>query len=292
MEKNKLILGTVQFGLEYGISNSIGKPTKHSIKEILDKAYENNIRILDTAEAYGDSQIRIGDYHKTSKNTFNIITKFNSNVEGLSSEITSRVQANLKVLRVNSFYCYMFHSFDDFKSYYKIFEKELIELKRQGIIKKIGVSIYSNEEFKYILDSNFNIDLIQLPYNLFDNRNRRGKLISKAKAKNIEIHVRSVFLQGLFFKKASDLSGNLSLLKNEMYKIHDIKGDKMSVIDLSLNYVASNNEIDHILIGVDSVDQLNSNIKAMNSEIPLSFIEEIDKIDISETKMLNPSNWN
>ena len=78
MNSNKLILGTVQFGLDYGINNKQGQVSERSIKEILDLAFENGINILDTAEGYGDSQERIGNYHKNSSNIFNIVTKFHA----------------------------------------------------------------------------------------------------------------------------------------------------------------------------------------------------------------------
>ncbi|MDA9003693.1 aldo/keto reductase, partial [Flavobacteriales bacterium] len=97
---SKLILGTVQFGLDYGVNNTAGKPSKENIKSILDSAYNSGIKLLDTAEAYGDSQNKLGEYHSNSTNKFNVITKFSSNTEGFSLNIIERVYNNLKILGV------------------------------------------------------------------------------------------------------------------------------------------------------------------------------------------------
>ena len=136
---SKLILGTVQFGLDYGVNNSTGKPSKENIISILDSAYNSGIQLLDTAEAYGDSQNKIGEYHNNSTNKFNVITKFSSNAEGFSLNIIERVYNNLKILDVDKLYCYMFHSFDDFNKYFEKYRKDLLILKRDGIINNIGI---------------------------------------------------------------------------------------------------------------------------------------------------------
>src|ERR1035437_7466824 len=106
LAKNKIILGTVQFGLDYGINNAFGKPTQDTVKSILDYAYENNIRLLDTAEVYGDSQEVIGSYHKLSDNKFNVITKFSPKRIDLSERLTTRIFQDLEILNVDSLYCY------------------------------------------------------------------------------------------------------------------------------------------------------------------------------------------
>ncbi len=199
MQNNKIILGTVQFGLDYGINNKAGKPTYDTIKEILDLSFKKNINFLDTAEAYGDSQEKIGNYHSHSSNVFRVITKFSPSRKDLPNNISERIKCNLNTLKVESLYSYMFHSYTDFKTYFSLFKKELLSMKNEGLIKKIGVSLNSNEEIEDVLNCN-HIDLIQLPFNLLDNNNQRKKTLIKAKEKGLEIHTRSVFLQGLFLK--------------------------------------------------------------------------------------------
>ena len=287
---SKLILGTVQFGLHYGVNNTTGKPSKENIKSILDSAYNSGIQLLDTAEAYGDSQNKIGEYHNNSTNKFNVITKFSSNTEGLSLNIVERVYNNLKILDVDKLYCYMFHSFDDFNKYFEKYRKDLLILKRDGIINNIGVSLYSNDELESVLKFN-EITLVQLPFNLLDNNNKRGNIIKKAKAKGIEIHTRSAFLQGLFFKNTSELTIKIKLLEPYLNLLNDLCDEDYKMNDLALNYVCNQKNIDKVLIGVDNVQQLESNILSEKKYIKKELTNNIEAIDVEETKLLNPSNW-
>ena len=287
---SKLILGTVQFGLNYGINNTAGKPSKENIKSILDSAYNSGIKLLDTAEAYGDSQNKIGEYHNNSANKFNLITKFSSNTEGFSLNIIERVYNNLKILDVDKLYCYMFHSFDDFNKYFEKYRKDLLILKRDGIINNIGVSLYSNDELESVLKFN-EITLVQLPFNLLDNNNKRGNIIKKAKAKGIEIHTRSAFLQGLFFKNTNEFSVKIKPLEPYLNLLNDLCDEDYKMNDLALNYVCNQKNIDKVLIGVDNVQQLESNILSEKKHIEKELTNNIEVIDVKETKLLNPSNW-
>ncbi len=291
MSCNKLILGTVQFGLDYGINNLKGKPSDDTIKRTLDLAYNNGIEYLDTAEAYGDSQERIGFYHNSSSNKFKVITKFSSSITKLSGDIETRVLQNLKTLDVDSLYCYMFHSFNDFDLFFDKFKSNLISLKNKGILNKIGVSIYTNEELEKVLEFK-EISLIQIPFNLFDNDNLRGDVLRKAKKKGIEIHTRSVFLQGLFFKEKDNLEGNLKDFKSPLESLEKLsKENNVLISDIALNYACKNISIDKVLVGVDDEEQLSMNIKSINKTIDESVFNEINKIKIHRNELLNPSNW-
>lgn len=286
-----MILGTVQFGFDYGINNIKGKPTDDTIKDILDSAYLKGIRFLDTAEAYGDSQLRIGNYHSNSSFKFNVITKFKSSVKGLPNKIEERVLENIRSLNVSNLYSYMFHSFEDFDRYFSQYRKALIRLKDIGSIKKIGVSIYTNDEFEKVLTFD-DIQLVQLPYNLFDNSRLRGNLLNKAKEKGVEVHTRSTFLQGLFFKEIHTFSNKIKPLTIYMKEIQRIS-NKYNILlgDLAINYALRNDMINKVLIGVDDVYQLRSNFKSVKRYIPEAAFVEIDNIEVKELELLNPSNW-
>lgn len=287
---NKLILGTVQFGLDYGINNTLGKPTTQNIKNILDVAYANGINILDTAEAYGNSQEQIGEYHKNSPNTFNVITKFSSSVTNLSENILERVQQNIKLLNINKLYCYMFHSFKDFITYFSTFKNDLIQLQNNGLIQKLGVSVYTNVELESVLQTP-EIQVVQLPFNLLDNDTKRGQTLKKAQEKGVEIHTRSAFLQGLFFKSLHEIPEKLKPLQPYLEKIEAIKKElSLSTETISIQYPLQKTYINNVLIGVDSVGQLQSNIK--NSIAKVAIAEaDIDAINVKENLLLNPSNW-
>lgn len=287
--KSNLILGTVQFGIDYGINNKQGKPSFEKVKDILNFAYLKGIRLLDTAEAYGDSQNRIGQYHKIGSNKFNIISKFSPLRKDLSGNIMERVNDNLKTLEVENLYSYMFHSFDDYKKYFLEFKNDLIELRNSNKIKKIGVSLNSNEEIIEVL-SNSDIDLVQLPYNILDNKSKREKVFLRAKKNGVEIHTRSTFLQGLFFKDLDTIEGKIIVLKKYLLELKGLV-DKNEINNLALNYVRSNANIDGILLGVDSVSQLKKNIDCIDDNKFTDIIKNIDSINVKEEDLLNPANW-
>tara|TARA_Y100000589_G_scaffold291859_1_gene295632 strand:- start:14941 stop:15810 length:870 start_codon:yes stop_codon:yes gene_type:complete len=286
---SKLILGTVQFGLNYGINNFKGKLNAKEIKKTLDVAYKNEIRTLDTAEIYGDSHERIGEYHKKNQKTFKIISKYSSLRNDLPKNIIDRVAKNLTILNSKMLYCYMFHNFNDYKCLFELFRGDLLYLKRNGLIHKLGVSLHSNEEITEVM-KNDDIDLIQLPFNLLDNSNERAGILKKAKKKGIEIHTRSVFLQGLFFKEPSKLEGNLKVLRDDLRKINKLVSSE-NISDLALNYAYSKDYIDSVLIGVDSVDQLKANIVCVENNACRHIHSKIDEIVVKNSFMLNPSNW-
>jgi len=287
---NKLCLGTVQFGLDYGINNKIGKPSDNEMNSILDFAYSQGISYLDTAEAYGDAQQRIGNYHSGVKHRFNLITKYNSQID-LPVSIEKRVEHNLSTLKAERLYSYMFHSFDEYKLYYSQFREHLNSMVNVGLIEKLGVSVYTNEEAMQVLEDN-SIRLIQLPFNLLDNINKRKLVLQKAKERGVEIHTRSVFLQGLFFKQLSQLSDSLHNIEPYLKQIRQVQyKSNISMQAVALNYVLHQELISKVLIGVDSLLQLQENIESANSQIDESTIRKIDEIDVKEIGLLNPVNW-
>ena len=150
----------------------------------------------------------------------------------------------------------MFHSYTDFKNNLEIY-RYLLDLRKSGIISKIGISIYENDELKDIINNFQNFDVIQLPFNLLDNSKKREKYLINAKKYGFEIHARSVFLQGLFFKELSSIPNCLKNLKKELSYLKSIAVKfNLEMVDLALNYVLNKPYIDKVLIGVDSLKHL------------------------------------
>ena len=284
---SKLILGTVQFGLNYGINNRLGKPKEEEVDDILLTAFNNNIEVLDTAEAYGDAQKRIGDFHKRHPEIrFDIITKFYD--KNFSGDFEKRIKGDIDELNIETLYAYMFHNITDFFKYQHGLDT-LFKMKQKGVIKKIGVSVYTNDEVLDIIESGVEIDLVQLPFNLLDNNNKRLSVLKRLKEKNIEVHTRSVFLQGLFFM--NDLPDSLKVFSRELEYLKEIaKKNNTNIKDMALNYCVANKYIDKVLIGVDTKNQLSDNINSLKG-LNKKTIEEVDKIDFENTKYLNPANW-
>lgn len=287
---SKLILGTAQFGLNYGVNNLTGKPKRREVFGILKTAYDSGIRVLDTAEVYGNAHQLIGDFHKAHENLkFKIITKFPHNTQ--NNLIKSKVIEYLDLMNLEALDVLMFHSFDSFKSNYNLLNA-LCELKSHGIIKNIGVSVYTNSDLKSLLNEDL-VTVVQLPFNLLDNFKVRGDLIEKLKLKGKIIHTRSAFLQGLFFKKHTDNFYIVKSLNSYLKDLDKIKEDlDCTMEELALSYCIMQKNIDNIIIGVDSKIQLNSNIKAANYVINEEASKRLNNIAVENLDLLNPSLWN
>ncbi len=287
---DKLILGTVQLGIPYGINNTIGKPDLSQVKAILNLAKEKGIQTLDTAKAYGNASELIGNYQKEFNFFFKVISKFHIG----NSKLEENCISELKALNIKQFEAYLFHSFYDFETASLEIINSLKHLKKTGLINKIGVSIYGNDQFEKAIDSEY-IDIIQLPYNLLDNDYQRGRLIQKAKHNGKELHVRSVFLQGLFFMNLKTIPKNIEKLRPYLEKINNVAlSEKLTQQELALFYVLKNPLIDKVLIGVDSFEHLQSNILALEKikYVQEELIAKINNIKVIETDLLNPVNWN
>lgn len=285
----KLILGTVQMGLDYGINNSFGKISIEESYQILLKAHISGITTLDTAEVYGNAHKVIGVFHKNNPDyKFNIVTKVPHNIESNSIEI--KVKEYLADLEVNCLDVLMFHSFESFINNSTAIDV-LVDLKLKGYINHIGVSVYTNDQIEYLLNED-EISVVQLPFNLLDNISIRGTLIEQLKAKGKIIHTRSAFLQGLFFKKTSDKNKIVQKLKSELEILNQIvEQSNCSMEELALSYCLFQKNIDNVIIGVDSEDHLITNIKASTYKIEEDTILKINNIKTKDLDLLNPSLW-
>ena len=282
----KLILGTVQFGLNYGISNTNGKPSKTEVFEILESAKNAGITTLDTAKAYGNAIDIIGDFHQSTNFKFNIITKYKSENE---LNIWDSLKDDLDKLHISKYDCVMLHNSKDLTNEDTIIT--LKKLKSNNIASKIGVSIYSNND---IDEQYFDLlDTIQLPYNLLDNDNLRKNYIKQLNQSNIDVHTRSAFLQGLFFIKNNE---NMSEKMKPLFKYLDkinaiIYSHHLTIETLALNYCLQNEFIQKVVFGVNSLDELNRNLELISIPVKASIFEEINSIFVNEIELLNPSNW-
>ena len=283
----KLILGTAQFGLDYGINNPAGKPAIEQVFSMLELASERGIEILDTADTYGNASDILGEFNKTHPNAFKINTKFMAGSDPLAKQL----ERSLQILCLNSINVYFFHSFNDFQQFPGLLS-EFGPLKEKGLIKKAGVSVYGNDEFEMAINTP-EVDVIQFPFNLLDNRFQRGKLMTLAKEKGKELQIRSVFLQGLFFMPDQEIPSKLVPLKPYLKKASDVaKAGDLSMETLALIYAFHQPEIDHIIIGVDNPEQLNKNLNACQQKISAEVADMINQIAVQETDLLYPKNWN
>lgn len=215
----KLVIGTANFGTPYGISNSFKKMSVREIGKILKLAKKNNISQLDTAINYKNSEQIIGQLSE-SKN-FNIITKL-PKIGRKTHLIHKFINDSLTKLKKKKLDGVLIHSLSDLTS--KNLNKlimELKKLKKKGIVKKIGVSVYSKKNLDEIIKNN-RIDIVQFPLSIFDLRFLDKELMKKLKRKKIKIFVRSVFLQGIIFLDSNKLKKKF---KSHSKKIISFKND-------------------------------------------------------------------
>jgi aryl-alcohol dehydrogenase-like predicted oxidoreductase len=292
----KIALGTAQFGLDYGISNKTGKMHKVEARKILQYAHKFGMETLDTASAYGNSEEVIGGIvgNKINNNSWNIITKtpnFKSNAIG-SSQINNLLKSfelSRKKLGQKSIYSLLIHNCNN------IFlpggEKLLLSmdrLKKNGLIKKIGVSLYNNEQINLLLD-NYSVDLVQLPVNILDQRLIENGQLKRLKDNGIEIHARSVFLQGLLLMPINNIPSLFEPILNTLKKFHkEAKEQNISALQLALSFVQSIHEIDKVVVGINTLKQLHEIIDVSSARLD---INKFSHLSVRESTLLNPSNW-
>ncbi|WP_321419195.1 aldo/keto reductase [uncultured Methanomethylovorans sp.] len=284
---NKIALGTVQFGLDYGINNKNGQIPETKVFEILQEAIISGISILDTAYVYGNSEQVIGNFIKKCGNQFKIISKL---PECNPEEVITIFDSSLQRLNVNRLYGYMCHSFQHCMQNPEIWET-LNELRSEGRVEKIGLSLYYPSELENIISSNLKFDIVQVPYNVFDRRFE--PFFSILKQRGVEIFVRSTFLQGLVFKKPSELDGYFSKIQSKIATLHSLAA-KMNVpiAALCLNFVVLNEFVDRVVVGVDSTQNLqeiiSSSVYCSNVK---NVLHELDSLCEDDENMILPTNW-
>lgn len=270
----KLGLGTVQFGLPYGISNKNGQTSLQEVYKILNTARSYKLDILDSASAYGNSESVIG---KSDLSSFKIVSKFMPPAK--VDSISTQLHTSLSNLRVESLFGYLAHRPLDILNHPQQWD-ELSKFKQYGKVKKIGFSLNKPEELEKLLEKGFFPDLVQVPYNYFDRRFE--DIILNIKAKGCEIHTRSAFLQGLFFVKPENLNQFFDEVKpiiSQLQQNNNLNGKL-------LKFVLKKPYIDKVIIGVENERQLVDNIIDLESKLDLPELQS----EITDN-ILIPAKW-
>ena len=274
--RNKLGLGTVQFGMKYGISNQAGQTTEKEVSRILSLFKSCGGRVIDTASAYGTSESVLGS---AGVSDFFIISKFMP-PEDCGETISGQLSASLNKLKLTKLYGYLSHRVDNLISHPEHW-KELQELKRSGYVIKIGVSMTSTDQWEKLLSMDIYPDIIQVPFNYFDRRFET--ILKQYKQTGGEVHTRSAFLQGLFFREPETLPSFYSEVKPMLL---DLKKNQKNLNGRLLSFVLSRPFIDMVITGVETEEQLKQNYNNISEEPGLPDFQH----NISE-RILNPANW-
>lgn len=284
----KLALGTAQFGLPYGVANQLGQVSLSEGRGILHFAKDCGIDTLDTAIAYGESQQLLG---QIGVKGWQIVTKLPAIPDGVTQPIRwveTAVAESLKTLNVNSLHGLLLHrpmqllEDNGGQIYYA-----LHEVKRAGIVKKIGVSIYDPLELDLLFDR-FEFELVQAPFNIIDHRMIETGWMNRLSERGIELHVRSVFLQGLLLMKSADRPQKFSRWSRLFSRLDEwIQESNLTPQEACLRYALSFPQISKIVVGVDSAKQLQELSAATQGILP----EVPEGIFSNDSDLLNPANW-
>lgn len=294
----KLVLGTVQFGLDYGINNFKGKPAREKSLKILDFAYEKGIKVFDTAYAYGNAEEILGEFSERNKLgvKIEIITKLKPNIVSESSGalrdiIAANLEESLKRLKRSSVDGYLFHTPEYIRDDKIV--SVVIGLKKQGLVKNIGVSIYEESDAIYAAKLK-EVDYIQVPYSIFDQRMDKSDFFQLAKKNSKTVFARSAFLQGLFFMEEGKIPSYLEKVKAYLREIDKIISNyNLSRQEAALLFSLKNENIDYTVFGVDNISQLKEDVDIAQKNIDCEdCLEELkNKFTDIEKNIIFPSLW-
>lgn len=284
----KLALGTVQFGLPYGIANQVGQVSRLEAKRMLQLAAVNGIDTLDTAIAYGESETCLGE---AGVHEFKLVTKLPPLPEDcidVRSWVEGQVAASLARLGVMRVYGLLLHRSEQLlgpkgKDLYSALQC----LKDKGFVQKVGVSIYSPRDLESFPKS-FHLDLVQAPFNLVDRRLSTTGWLRRLKEEGVEVHARSVFLQGLLLMQQAAIPPKFAPWSELWEKWHGWLADRdITPIHACLAFPLSFLEIDRVVVGADNVCQLEQIIDAARSNAPVDFPD----LHSEAEPLINPSLW-
>lgn len=285
----KLALGTVQFGMRYGVANSVGQVSEAAAEAILKQASLLGVNMLDTAIAYGSSEEVLGKFAQTDQN---IVTKLSAVPEterDLKNWIIGQFDGSLERLRVSRIYGLLLHRPDQLLGPYgaEIYDA-LAALKARGSVQKIGVSIYSPDELEPLLER-YNFDLVQATLSILDRRILETGWAGRLKENGIELHTRSAFLQGLLLMTKDQRPVRFERWKSIWEEWDQWLSDTgLSPLQACLRFAVQQPLVDRVVIGVDSTAQLIEVVGAVDGTI-----KQTPKFEeLKDTRLINPATWN
>lgn len=286
-------LGSAQFGMYYGRFNQEGVPSSQSTNKILAKAVKCGISAIDTAHLYGEAELVLGQCEE-HLDKLSVITKTpHFSNDGITQrdvrQLREAFQNSLHLLRQPGVYGLLIHDARNLLAPCgELLYKELLALKAEGLVLKIGVSAYSGETVE-VIHQRYPIDLVQLPINLLDRRLIDSGALKRIASAGIEIHARSAFLQGLILADPSKLGIYFEAAKPVLTRFHAAtKTAGISPAHAALHYLLAMPEINRIIVGVESLKQFDQLFDSLPSRRPdINFAE----FRVDEIEVLNPVLW-
>ncbi|MGE6294809.1 aldo/keto reductase [Aeromonas media] len=277
----RLALGTVQFGLDYGISNHTGEVADAELDAILTLARKLGMDTLDTAQAYGKAEARLGLCNTAD---FQVITKLSPNID--AANLVSSLESSLQRLARPSVEGLLLHRSQDASP--ALFER-LADLQHQGKVSKVGVSVYSPEELDLWLEQGYPLELIQLPANLFDQRFLRSGWLDRLQAMGCEIHVRSLFLQGLLLMQPALRPAYFDAFSEPLARL-DEWHPHLSPLHKALSLIPALPQVSRFVVGVCHAHELAA-IASAYAHLHQCHDDDLAALTCDEPTLINPALW-
>jgi aryl-alcohol dehydrogenase-like predicted oxidoreductase len=273
--------------LNYGINNSRGRIPREEAHEILRYCLRNEICTIDTAHSYGESEEVIGRFVQENNPNFEIVSKSSA---GNSYELKKFFNESLSRLSLKSIYGYLIHNFKLFTVDMTIWDT-LKNFQERRQVEKIGFSLYYPEEAEYILDARMEVNLIQIPYSIFDRR--FSYIFPLLKERGVEIYARSVFLQGLAFKSPEELDPGFSEIKNKLLFLQALCRERnVPISAVCVSFACSNPYIDRVIVGVDSLKHLENNVNIFSYKDDINDInDQLNTFQVNNVDIVVPTRW-
>lgn len=292
---SKLGLGTVQWGMSYGIANLAGhRPASSEIEHMLRQSHEAGVGLLDTAQVYGEAESVIGQ-HAPSLQGWRIVTKTMPLPTGVDARAAVDVVAgafhqSLARLKCSCVYGLLVHRSEDLMDTRgELLWALLEELKLRRLVSKIGVSVYDPHELDLVL-TNRSVDIVQLPFNLYDQRFLRAGWLERMRGMGVEIHARSAFLQGLLLMPVDRLPAQFAPWRDHHQKLHnEWKRGDVAPLAGSLRFCLEQPMLDRIIVGCETPAQLEEILQAAANDC--DGLSDAASFSVGDGDIIDPRRW-
>lgn len=285
---NRLALGTVQFGLPYGIASHAGQVSREESARILAQARAMGLDTLDTAIAYGESEQRLGEIGVEGWQVVSKLPPIPDGCADVADYVHNSVAnslARLKLPRLRGMLLHRSHQLLGTQG--EPLYRALLALKAEGKVEKIGISIYSPDELD-ALWPHFQFDLIQAPFSIFDRRLITSGWLKRLQQDGVELHARSVFLQGLLLRRQDDRPAYFGQWQALWDQWHGwLREQALTPLQACLGFVLGYSAVDRVVIGVKSLEQFKQIVAS--SEVP--GVIPPDMLMSGDVNLINPSRW-
>lgn len=281
----QLVLGTAQFGTEYGAMNTVGRLGDAAVQAVSTAAVQGGVEVFDTSSYYGDAQGRLGEaFEGRPKPRF--ISKFG--LDGPTVELGKQLDATLRSLRVDSLEALLFHRVDDLRDPRAPRACQLLrEARAAGLVKHVGASIYDSADLEIALELMPDLDILQLPANALDRRLLEHPMLDEFHRRGGLVHVRSAYLQGVLLAPLSSIPGHLSELRPAVAHIQEVATERdIPLIELLLGFLKHHPLVDAVVVGALTAPEMRQTLSAWNDAAAVEF-----EVPVLADALLDPRRW-